>query len=59
VPIYATHNAASAAEVRREAYANKISAGGDLLRNFLHMAENETFRRRIVRKIVSENHVRL
>jgi hypothetical protein len=58
VPIYATHNAASAAEVRREAYANKISAG-DLLRNFLHMAENETFRRRIVRKIVSENHVRL
>jgi hypothetical protein len=47
-----------AAEVCREAYPNNIPAG-HVFRNFLNLAKSEIIRRRNIRKIISENRIRL
>ena len=58
VPIYATRDAALAAEVCCEADTKNISCG-HILCDFLYVAKNKTLRRRSVRKVVSENSIRL
>ena len=54
VPLYAIHDAASAAEVRCEAHAKKISSR-HVLRNFLNLAQSEAVCRRQLRQAFSEN----
>jgi REP element-mobilizing transposase RayT len=58
VPIYATGDAALAAEVGLETFAINFSSR-NLLRNFFNRATNEAFRHRLIREVIFENSVQL